>query len=211
MKTVNGSKFKKLGKTLALTLVTASLVVSCGKDKNKTNSSDTATYSGSNPVFQNSAADLSQWNNLKSKYQCNTQYGSQGRLPDLNFVVQSSQQQGGFGNTVSGQLTPGGIGGSIQGSYAGINFGTRDIIYVTKVFNGSQVAYNVTVSLCSWQGQYQSYIGGNAQLSNFMISSPLVLNTSSGCPIGIVSDGWITFSSSTFGPIPTRFSSNSCL
>lgn len=213
MKTPNRLNYRSLGKKLALSLVTASLVVSCGSDnKNKTDSSAT-NYSGSNPVFQSSAQDLNHWNGLKNKYQCNTSYGSQGRLPDLNFVVQGGQSgyNYGYSNTVSGQLTPGGVGGAIQGSFAGVNFGTRDLIYVTKVNNGSSVVYNVTISLCSWMGQYQHYIGGNAQLSNFMISAPLVLNQSSGCSIGIVSDGWITFTSSTFGAIPTRFSSSSCL
>jgi len=209
MKTVKGLKFRKLGKSLALTLVTASLVVSCGKDANKTNSSD--TYVGSNPVFQSSPTDLSHWNAIKNKFACNPQVSS-GRLPDLVFTVQGGSQggyYGGYGNTVSGQLVPGGASGSIQGSYAGVNVGTRDAVYITKMANGSQVVYNVVVSLCS----YGNFIGGNGQLSNFTITTPIVLNSSSNCPIGNVSIGEIGFTSSTYtyGPIYAGFTSNSCL
>lgn len=211
MKPFKHFKAAKVAKKLALIGIASVLVAGCGKD-NKVDKND-QFLAGNNPVFT-SAQDQSYWNSLRTKYSCAAApFASQGaqRLGDQNFTLQGGQSNA---NYIAGQLQPGFGGGSSGESYVGMNQGTHDLIYITKVSNGQTVTYNVIVSLCSWQGQFNYYIGGNAQLSNFQIPSngPVQFQAAANCPTGLISGGWVTFDSSTYGgSVPTQFAATSCL
>lgn len=195
--------FAPVFKKIAFLGLMSALIVSCGSDnKNKDNGSGSVTNPAFGPGAQGQQAQ-STFNNLKSQYAC-----QQGRVKDLNFTVSNGQV--GY-NTIAGQLTGGSSGGSVVSQFAGINYGTRDILYVLKKSNGGQVTYDVILSLCAYRDQYREYIDVNASLlSNFYISQPLSLSDNASCATGSVLNGWVTFTSSAYGPIPTQFAAVSC-
>ncbi|MCF8058687.1 MAG: hypothetical protein K9K67_05290 [Bacteriovoracaceae bacterium] len=192
MKTFNYFKLRSIGRKLSLLGLVAMLATSCGSDKNETGPGNSGTGTlpvGTSPVF-NGGNDLSVWNSLKSSYSC-----SQGRMQDMTFTL----QQGGSGNYISGNLQSGSVGGSSQGSYYGRS-GNGDLVFISKVTNGNQLAFNVVLSFCQWTDpQYGvPYIGPNAQMSNFMVQN-LVLNNSGSCATGAVTSGYIGFYSPAYG------------
>ena len=197
-----------LKKTLILGVASA-LVVGCGSDKkneaedtnNNNNVNGTSPiFNGNNNVGQNAAQ---YWNQLKSQYQCS----NGGRMEDMTFTLQGQ----GYGGSIQGALQNGASGGSVSATYAGVNLGTRDLVFITQMSGGQ---YNVVLSLCTWSGNFgygypqqgnTEFIGPNAGMSNFRVDY-MTLSNSYNCPAGKVLDGWVTFYSQTYGgEIPTRF------
>ena len=195
MKTLNWKDFVRKTSYLALT---ASMIVACGSD-NKTNSGDanqnyhtpgnydpnTGGYtpgsgSGSGNLPSNVQQDMQY---LKQQWQC----GNGGRLQDIHMHV----PQGGASQTsIYGQFQQGHASGSHQATFAGANYGTHDLIFVTKVSNGGQIAYNFTVSLCP---QPHGGLDQGTQFQYFEMQNYFVLDHNAGCTLGNVDAGDIRF------------------
>jgi hypothetical protein len=205
MEALNKQKSRRIIKSIIALSMTALLFTSCGKDtENEIVANDTNTVT--NPVIIGVGTGANDfWNTLKSQNAC--PQGS-SRMADMPFNMQGSA----YGAQIAGSLQPGNSSGTINQTYTGMNQGTKDLLFIAQVNNGNQISYNVVVSLCRWNNGYVEYIGDNAGLSNFGIQY-MSLSNSSNCPTGEIMDGWLTFSSQTYGgSIPTRFStiSSSC-
>lgn len=197
MKAFNNYKMKSVGRKIAVLSMTALLFVSCGsdKDKNETNTGVAGVPVGTSPVFGNpssggSQQDLNVWNSLKNSNNC-----QQGRMSDQTFTLQ--QQGYSNGSSISGYLQSGNASGTHQGGYYGKS-ANGDLVYVSKISNGSTLAYNVVLSFCQFSDGINQYIGPNAQMSQFFVNG-LLLNNSGSCATGAVSTGQIGFYSPTFG------------
>lgn len=197
MKAFDFYKRKSLGRKLAILSLTAVMVVSCGSDKEGNTTNTAAPVTTANPFGNTtniSQQDVSNWNNLKSSQSC-----SQGRMNDMVFTLQP-QQSGYYGSSsVSGYLQSGSASGSSQGNYFGMS-ANKDLVWVSKVSNGSTLTYNVVISFCQFTDPMYGtqYIGPNAQMSNFYVNG-LVLNNGSSCATGAVTTGQIGFYSPTYG------------
>ncbi len=205
MEALNKQKSRRIIKSIIALSMTALLFTSCGKDtENEIVAND--SNSNTSPIFVGvgtGATDF--WNNLKSQNAC--PQGS-SRMADKPFNMQGSAN----GAQISGSLQSGNTSGTVTQTYTGMNAGTKDLVFIAQVNNGNQISYNVVVSLCRWNNGYVEYIGDNAGLSNFGIQY-MSLSNSTNCPTGEIMDGWLTFSSQTYGSsIPTRIStvSSSC-
>ena len=212
----NNKSFIKKFVPIALT---ALMLVSCGKDTENqivaTETNPTTNPDGYYPQYPNSqptspviveSNSQYHWDNLKSQNAC--PYGNT-RMQDLSYTLQAGAHQA----QISGSLQAGNISGTLSQTFSGMNIGTKDLLFIAQVSNGSQVAYNVVVSLCSWSTPYgQEFIGPNAGLTNFNLHY-MTLSQSTNCPTGKILDGWLSFTSQTYGgSIPTRFApvSSSC-
>ena len=94
--------------------------------------------------------------------------------------------------------------------FAGVNEGTRDIIFVSKVYQNSQsnsVGYNITLSLCPQKGQHEDYIGGNAKLENFQFGD-INIDHDTNCRTANVDNAYIRFTSNQYPD--QRYFSKSC-
>jgi hypothetical protein len=205
-------------KNIILILAFMLVIQSCGK-KNTVNSDNAGSGSpaptttippGSAPLgaFAIPSNLINNVNQLKSEIQC--QNGtSNARLGDLFFNVANVGVSG--TSIVQGQLVPGGTAGNVSLAFAGLNYGSRDILFVFKTTDagGNITGYNVLLSLCEFRNIFnpnEFFIGGNAQLSNFTITIPLNLDHDPKCgSILNIDKGEITFVSSNFGPIPRQF------
>lgn len=210
-------------KKLALLGAVAMVLASCGKDTENqvvadspspTTTPTVPTGSGTSPVIIGvGSGAYDYWEQMKAQHSCPN--GSARMYNDMTFSLQGGAYQA----QISGNLQPNEVPGTISQTYTGMNLGTKDLIFIAQVNNGSQVAYNVVVSLCSWQGYTgREYIGNNTPLSNFRLDY-MTLSSSTNCPTGKILDGWLTFTSQTYaqdnygnGNIPTRFApiSSSC-
>ncbi len=213
MKTFNSFKLKSIGRKLSVLGVTALLAASCGSDKNEAGPAPVAppnntgvvnVPSGTSPIFGDTNAGgssnaLNVWNQLKSQTNC-----AQGRMQDMTFQLQ--QNASGTSGAVSGWLQSGSVSGSSQGSYYGKSV-NGDLVFVSKVASGNQLAYNVVVSFCQFNDGIAEYIGPNSGMSNFYVNQ-LYLNNNGSCATGAVSNGQVGFYSPTFGSyVPINFAS----
>ena len=192
--------------------VTALLFTSCGSSEGENEVATAPTVQGTSPIFNgqtgSGATNLSAWNNVKGQQQC-----PQGqRMQDLTFALQSQS----YGSQIYGQLVAGGGAGGSANSFIGVNYGTRDLMYVTQ----GNAGYTVVLSLCTVPAsnnynynQYQQYpntqqsteyIGASAGMSNFRadyINLSMGYNSTSG-----QASGRITFYSQGYqGNITTEF------
>ncbi|MEC7277934.1 MAG: hypothetical protein VXV96_16555 [Bdellovibrionota bacterium] len=203
MKTTN---WKALSRKLGVLSLTALLIASCGSDSNESkDSSSSSNTLNLGPVFDNTGAtnDASVWSSLKSQVSC-----SQGRMSDMAFNYQQNGNY--YGNTLAAQaayVQSGGVSGTSQGSYYGRS-NNGDLMYVSKVNNGSSITYNIVVSLCNFNDGIYTYIGDNAGMSNFAIQG-IVLNNGSNCGTGAVTLGYFGFTTQAYGNqmIPIAFAS----
>jgi len=143
-------------------------------------------------------ADLNgYWTNLKAQHAC-SQNG--GRMQDIGFTLQGSAS----GGQVYGSMTQGTVGGQITQTYTGLNYGTKDLMFVSQVINNGQVAYNVVLSFCRYIDQYgQEFIGENAGLTQFQ--AQMTIENSTNCPTGQIENGWIQFRSNLVSYDARRF------
>ncbi len=207
MKTFNHFKWKALTKKAILLSLAGVLTIGCGKSQSSNNNSSGGNNFNS-PVLGGN--DAGYWQQLKSQHQCTG--NSQGRMADLTFRL---SQGSASTYRISGALQSGSHNGSVSSTFVGRNYGSNDLIYIQKVAQGSQVAYNVVLSLCTWISQSNSYgsyqansienIGPNAGLSNFELYYA-TLSTPSNAQTGQVLDAWVKFTSQNYGgQIPVRF------
>lgn len=207
MKTFNAFKFRAMRRKLGLMLVASALMASCGSNSNDSKSSTsstpvtTTTTTGTgtipyDPTYGGSSNLGQEWSNLKSSMNC-----SQGRMADLSFTASSANGYGPYG-----PLQTGAVSGSSQGSYFGKNC-NGDLILVNKVVTGSALAYNVVVSFCTFNDGYYEYIGPNAGMNNFTITSPLQLTNNNYNVVGQVMSGTIAFNSQNYprGPVAIQW------
>ncbi len=112
--------------------------------------------------FKKSCEDLE----LKSQYAYNIQryldsYACpNGRINPINFSA--SQFYSGTGNStqIQGNFQQTPIGGNASNSYIGVNAGSRDVIAITKMTDGTRVlGFNVSLFLCRTVTQVQPYYG----------------------------------------------------
>lgn len=200
MKTLNWKDFVKKTSYLALA---ASLIVACGSD-NKTNSGDANnnnyhTPGNFNPNHPgpgggNYTPGSGGAGNIPSHIQQDMQYlkqawncGQYQRLQDIHMHIPQGQ---GSQTGIFGQFQPGHTGGSHQATFAGVNYGTHDLIFVTKVSQNGQVAYNFTLSLCA---RPHGGIDQGTQFQHFQMHNYFVLDHNANCAIGNVDAGDISF------------------
>ncbi|MFI5392008.1 MAG: hypothetical protein ACHQYQ_11660 [Bacteriovoracales bacterium] len=142
-------------------LVTLILMTSCGK-KRPGGYGYGPTYLPQN-VIQNLQAYL-------SHYAC-----PQGRVPDITFSAAQYYQGSGNTTQIQGGLQPTAIGGSPSNTYVGVNLGTRDVIYITKMTAGGRVVgFNISLSLCRSITQPQSIYGGVGGYAPSSVSIPII-------------------------------------
>lgn len=176
-------KFKKVVRGALLLGLSSVLLTSCGGKKNQTNSANVGTTA---PIFSN-PQQQNDYNQLKGQFPCES-----GQRVEQNFQL---QVQGMQGNTISGPLAPGGVGGSPLKTYIGVNTGFKDLIVVTQT---STTSFNVNLSLCAVKGQFSWFIGGDAVLSNFYLDFA-TLNQQVSCSYGNVDQANVRFTNSSFG------------
>lgn len=213
MKTRN---LKQFGKKAAVLGLSSLLFIACGQE-NKTDSGNSGNYDYNNhnnpynpPNYGGGhtgapgqiSADIEY---LKQNYPCpNGQ-----RLPDIHMSV----TQGSSSNTtVYGNFSSGHISGTHSASFAGANYGTRDLIFVTKVSQGGQVAFNFSLSLCPQYNQYSGaeIIGPNTQFYSMEMIQGFNLDHDVSCALGNVDAGGIRFTTNTHNNAHQRLFSKVC-
>lgn len=168
--------------------MSALVLSACGKKENKVNSSGLAGASPfylGNPALTNSPQIVNQVQSLKANVSCLNGY----RLTnDVSFyvnggVIGSNRIGGSF---QSGFLT----NGTVSQLWVGVSV-FRDLMFVTKVTNGSQVVgFNVTLSFCEMKNTYYpnlpSIISNERALVNFMAPNGIILDNNTYCGYGVV-------------------------
>lgn len=164
------------------------LILSCGKK-----STGRFTYGGPSYLPQNVVANLQAY---ISHYAC-----PNGRVPDITFSAAQFYQGSGNTTQIQGQLQPTGIGGSPSNTYVGINVGTKDIIYITKMTSGGRVVgFNISLSLCRSISSPQTiYTGWNqpplyvsiplidqSRMPAVAGASPMIVTDPTNCAMGSV-------------------------
>lgn len=216
----------RLKHSLTLALLMSTLVLSaCGKKENKVNSSGVAGsspfYSG-NPALAANPQIATQVQSIKNNVAC---MGGYRLTNDVSFFV-----QGGFvsGTTIAGQFQPGFLtNGTISQLYVGVS-AFRDLMFVTKVTNGSQVVgFNVTLSFCElksssyygYSSNLPSVISNERALTNFQAPYGIILDNNTYCGYGVVDLAkyttiWSEKSANPYSPpgatIPTSFTKPTC-
>lgn len=173
--------------TLAACLI---LLASCGKgDKNKvnTNAYTTSPISTNNPIFSGSGGStiVSQYNSIRGSVSCLA--GRTRLTTDVSFYINGGSISG---TTIGGNWQPGFMtSGTVTNMYVGVS-AYRDLMFVTKVTNGSQViGYNVTLSFCDVPNAYPNYpalVSNDRALIRFQAPNGIVLDTNTYCGYGVI-------------------------
>lgn len=182
--------WKQLIKKATVLSAAALVFASCGKDTENQIIADSVTDTvTTNPVIVGIGTDSDNfWQSAKSQNICPN--GS-SRMADKLYTMQTNSYQ------ASGSLTGGQTSGTVTQTYTGMNPGTKDLVFIAQVVNGSVTSYNVAVSLCSWNNGQVELIGDSAGLSNFSLVN-LQLNNATNCPTGKIEGGWLTFYSQAY-------------
>jgi hypothetical protein len=178
----------RLKQSLNLCLIVSTLILgACGKKENKVNSSlsGSSPFYLDNPALASNPQIVNQVQSIKANVTCMNGY----RLTnDVSFYV-----NGGVvgANRIGGNFQPGFLtNGTISQMWVGVSV-FRDIMFVTKVSNGSQVVgYNVTLSFCEMKNTYAanlpSIISNERALTQFVAPYGIILDTNSYCGYGVV-------------------------
>jgi hypothetical protein len=185
-------------------LVTLILMTACGKKPRGRGYGYGPTYLPPN-VIQNLQAYL-------SHYAC-----PQGRVPDITFSAAQFYQGSGNRTQIQGQLQPTAIGGSPSNTYVGVNLGTKDVIYITKMTAGGRVVgFNISLSLCRAISSPQSIYGGVGGYAPTSVSipiidvtrmpivagaSPFIVTDPTNCGMGSVDQGGVVLNIPAY-PVP---------
>jgi len=207
--------------SMGLVMSTLLLGAACGKKENKVNipatSASSPYYVGNSAV---SSTIVNQVNSIKANVAC---YNGYRLANDVSFYVQGTFNTSSR-TTIGGQFVPGYLNsGSLSQLYVGVST-FRDLMFVTKVTNGSQViGYNVTLSFCEMKSAYQNFpsiISNETSLTNFQAPNGMVLDTDTHCGYGVVDWAPNTYITATrvvnnpyaTGPvqIPTSFTKPTC-
>jgi hypothetical protein len=200
-------------KSLLLTAITASMILSsCGK-KNVVNSSSTGNYS----AFSGNTTLISQYDSIKAKVSCLS--GRYRLTTDAQFYVNGGAYSQ---STIYGQFQTGSISGTASEMYVGIS-AYRDLMFVTKITNGGTlVGYNIAVSMCSIPNSYSTYpalVSNDRSLTNFQAPYGIVVNSTTSCGYGLVAAAYYTYMVSqripsnaytADFPVYTTFSNSGC-
>ena len=200
-------------KSLLLTMIASSMIMSsCGK-KNVVNSTPTGNYS----AFSGNTSLISQYDAIKAKVSCLS-----GRYRLNNDVVFSVNGGAYSQSTIYGQFAAGAISGTASEMYVGVS-AYRDLMFVTKITNnGTFVGYNVQLSMCSVPNSYGNYpalISNERTLSNFQAPYGIVVNSNTSCGYGLVAAAYYTYMVSqripsnaytADFPVYTTFSNTGC-
>ncbi len=170
------------------------LLWSCGdsKKKNSVNSSTTGITLPSSPVgVGQTQVSAGNYASILNQVQCRTgNYNGfviGNRLQTVyTFSTQGGATNGSSQTTISGQFSPGGIGGSeVSRVYLGVGY-YGDVMLVQKVTQGSQViGYNVMVSYCAMTSSSGApYISDTRPISSFQAT--ITLDDEVSCGHGMV-------------------------
>ena len=208
---------------VCLVMSTLLLAGACGKKENKVNippTGATSPYYTGNPALGANPQILNQVNSIKANVAC---YNGYRLAKDYSFYVQGSFN-GSSRTTIGGQFVPGYLtSGTLSQLYVGVST-FRDLMFVTKVTNGSQViGYNVTLSFCEMKSAYQNFpsiISNETELTNFFAQNGIILDSDVHCGYGVVDLAQNTYITATrtvsnpysAGPvqIPTSFTKPTC-
>ena len=186
-------KFISLKKSNTLKYQTTQILIDdtdCGQTEDTIDSTvkTTSLFYSSNPALSSNPQIDSQVQSIKANVACTNGY----RLTnDVSFFLPGSFAAGsGSRTTIGGQFQEGFMSnGTISQLYVGVSL-YRDLMFVTKVTNGSQVlGFNVTLSYCEVKNSYQglpSIISNERPLKNFRAQSGIVLDTDTHCGYGVV-------------------------
>jgi hypothetical protein len=184
------------------------LLGSCGKKANTVNSS---ALSGSSLFYQGSSAFASNpgivthVQNIKNGVKCLT---GNRLINDVTFFVTGGYQSG---TRIGGTFQPGILPGDNAELHVGVS-AFRDLMFVTKVTNGSQVlGFNVTMSFCEMANPYPNFpmlISSDRQLVGFQAPNGIILDTNTYCGYGVIDaaiDTWMTSQASASNQMTAAF------
>jgi hypothetical protein len=177
----------KISSVWIIVLITMALLSGCGKPANKINSSNLSGsglfYTG-NSAFNANPAIVNHVLNIKNGVACQT---PNTRLAnDTTFFVSGNFPNG---TTIQGNFQQGILPGDNSELHVGVS-AWGDLMFVTKVTNGSQVlGFNVTLSFCTIPNYYPNYpllVSNTTQLVNFMAPQGIVLDMNTYCGYGVI-------------------------
>jgi hypothetical protein len=173
---------------LKLTFLTCLILLgSCGKKANTVNSSNLSGsglfYQG-NSAFSANPSIISHVQNIKNGVVCLP--GRSRLATDVTFFVSGSFQSG---TTIGGNFQEGILPGDNSELHVGVS-AFRDLMFVTKVTNGSQVlGFNVTLSFCDVANPYPNFpllVSNDRRLVNFMAPQGIILDMNTYCGYGVI-------------------------
>lgn len=173
-----------------LLVVSALVLISCGKKENKVSSSvSSATpFSTGNDSLYTSEGSIivNQVKSIKENMPCLT---GNRLVKDVNFYVQNGSKGA---NRIGGTWTPGFSpqGGKINKMWIGVS-AFRDLMFVTQVMNGSSViGFNVTMSFCEMKNSYAglpSLISNEREITAFSTPNDIIVESTARCGYNLVS------------------------
>jgi hypothetical protein len=202
-------------------LMTTLLISSCGKKANTVNSSNltgSSLFYNGNSAFQSNPQIITHVQNIKAGVQCTS--GRQRLQQDVTFNVTGGARSG---TTISGNFVEGVLPGNNSDLYVGVSL-WRDLMFVTKVTNGSQVVgFNVTLSFCDVANpagiQFPLLVSNERRLVNFIAPTGIVLDMNTYCGYGVIDSAQNTWITSQVAPsnqytspftFPTSFTKPYC-
>ena len=207
------------------------LIGSCGKKENKVNSSilpgsGSGLFSVGNSAFTANPAIITHVMNIKNGVSCLP--GRSRLATDYTFFISGGYQSG---TRISGNFQQGILPGDNSELHVGVS-AFRDLMFVTKVTNGSQVlGFNVTLSFCDVANPYPNFpmlVSNDRQLVNFTLQQPpqfpgpmsaIILDMNTYCGYGVIDSAqntWITSQPSVSNQMtqpftfPTSFTKPMC-
>jgi hypothetical protein len=174
--------------SLPITFITCLLLLgSCGKKENTVNSSSGLGISSTSPIFSSPSGSsiYGQYQSVRSTVACLP--GRNRLATDVSFYVNGGSVSG---TTIGGNWIPGVLpGGTATAMYVGVS-AFRDLMFLTKVTNGSQVVgYNVILSFCEVPNAYPNYpalVSNDRPLINFQAPQGITINTAVSCGYGLI-------------------------
>ncbi|MDD4975078.1 MAG: hypothetical protein PHY93_12040 [Bacteriovorax sp.] len=180
------SRFKY---SLQITLTACLLLLgSCGKkntvNSNPTGASGTSPFYVGNPALSSNPNIVNQVQAIRAGIAC---LNGPRLANDVSFFINGGSISG---TTIGGNWQPGFMNsGTISNLYVGVSL-YRDIMFLTKVTNGSQViGYNVTLSFCGVPNAYVNYpalVSNDRALINFQAPNGITINTATSCGYGLI-------------------------
>lgn len=196
---MNTHWFKTFAKATSIALFAALFLVSCGADNTVTGATTSALLPGTvlapgtvgtNSLTQTTITELQR---IATQLRCQT---GASRV-QTNFYTQSLGQNS---TQVQGPFIAGSLPGTPSAEFIGISqFG--DIMVVSKVTSGSQIAHNVTLFFCPAINQYTGIeiIGATTTLDGFAVDQTgIILDSTTNCASGNVDRAYTGIRSSGY-------------
>lgn len=192
---------KTLAKATSIALFAALFLVSCGKENTVTGTTGTSysqlpgviTSPGTTTLSNLSQSTVAELQRITGQLRCQT--GS-SRV-QVDFYTQNVGQNS---TQVQGPFTKGALPGTPSAEFIGISqFG--DIMVVSKVTSGSQVAHNISLFFCPAKNQYTGteIIGSSTNLDSFAVDQVgIILDSNTNCASGNVDRAYTGIKSSGY-------------